>query len=150
MTLNTTPTHTTETDPGVVGNSRLTATVGVVLLIALLIEGITIFDVNSMFALHAFVGLFLLPVALLKMGSTAYRFVKYYGGDPAYRQKGAPHPILRFLGPLVVLSTVAVLGTGVTLLIFAPDNSDTLVPVHQASFIVWVSVKTIHVLGHIL
>ena len=29
-------------------------------------------------------------------------------------------------------------------------NADTLVTFHQASFIVWVSVTTIHVLGHIL
>jgi len=137
-------------EQGVVGNSRLTATVGAVLFIALLVEGVTILDVNQMFALHAFVGLFLLPVSVLKMCSTGFRFVKYYGGDPAYRRKGPPHPILRILGPIVVLSTLAVLGTGVALLIVGPNNADTLVTVHQASFIVWVSVTTIHVLGHII
>lgn len=137
-------------DPGVVGNSRLTATVGVVLFVALLVEGITILDVNSMFAVHAFVGLFLVPVSLLKMVSTGYRFIKYYRGEPAYREKGPPHPVLRVLGPVVVLSTIAVLATGVTLLAVGPKNSDTLVTVHQASFIVWVSATTIHVLGHII
>jgi len=130
-------------DNGVVGNSRLTASVGAVLLIALL------FDVNSMFALHAFVGMMLIPVAVLKICSTGYRLMQYYRGDPAYRQKGPPHVILRILGPLVVVSTVCLLGTGATLLAVGPANSDTLVTVHQASFIVWVSVTTIHVIGHI-
>ncbi|MEY2400426.1 MAG: hypothetical protein QOJ08_537, partial [Ilumatobacteraceae bacterium] len=136
-------------DNGVVGNSRLTASVGAVLLIALLVEGVTVFDVNSMFALHAFVGMTLIPVAVLKMCSTGYRFMKYYRGDPVYRQKGPPHVILRILGPLVVVSTICLLGTGATLLAVGPANSDTLVTLHQASFIVWVSVTTIHVVGHI-
>ncbi len=141
---------TAQDDHGVVGNSRLTATVGSILLIALAVEGVTVFDVNGMFAVHAFVGMFLVPVALLKLGSTGYRFVKYYRGDEAYSRKGPPHPVLRVLGPLVVLSTVALLGTGVWLLARSPANSDTIVTLHQASFIVWVSVMTVHVLGHIV
>ncbi|MEY2581624.1 MAG: hypothetical protein QOE09_1473 [Ilumatobacteraceae bacterium] len=132
-----------------VGNSRLTASVGAVLLIALLVEAVTLFDVNSMFALHAFVGMMLIPVAVLKTSSTGYRFIKYYRGDPAYRQKGPPHVILRIVGPLVVVSTICLLGTGAALLAVGPANADTLVTVHQASFIVWVSVTTIHVVGHI-
>ncbi len=139
-------------DDGVIANSRLTASIGALLFVALLIEGITILDVNQMFALHAFIGLFLIPVSVLKMGSTGYRFVKYYRKDPAYRLKGPPHPILRIIGPIVIVSTISVLGTGVALLSIGPNNSnsDTLVTFHQASFIVWVSVTTIHVLGHII
>ena len=105
---------------GVVANSRLTATVGAILFVALAVEGVTIYDVQAMFVLHAFVGLFLVPVALLKLCTTGYRFVKYYGHDPAYRRKGPPHPILRILAPLVVASTVALLGTGVALLAVGP------------------------------
>ncbi|HZX54517.1 MAG TPA: hypothetical protein VFE86_07540 [Ilumatobacteraceae bacterium] len=138
------------TGGGVVANSRLTASAGMILLVALAVEGITLFDVNTMFALHAFVGLLLVPVALLKMCTTAYRFVKYYTRDQAYRRKGPPHPILRIIGPVVVISTVALLGTGVVLLAKGPRNSGTLVSLHQASFIVWVSATTIHVLGHIV
>ena len=77
-------------DTGVVANSRLTASIGAVLLFALLVEGFTVIDVNGMFALHAFVGMLLIPVAVLKLGSTGYRFWKYYSGDPAYRRKGPP------------------------------------------------------------
>ncbi len=137
-------------DTGVVANSRLTASIGAVLLFALLVEGFTVIDVNGMFALHAFVGMLLIPVAVLKLGSTGYRFWKYYSGDPAYRRKGPPHIILRATAPLVVISTIALLATGAALLVVGPNNADTLVTVHQASFIVWVSVTTIHVLGHIV
>ncbi len=137
-------------DPGVVANSRLTASVGAILLVALFIEGITVLDVNGMFALHAFVGMLLIPVAVLKLCSTGYRFWKYYTGDPAYRRKGPPHIILRVTAPVVVVSTIALLGTGAALLAVGPNNADTLVTLHQASFVVWVSVTTIHVLGHIV
>ncbi len=137
-------------DPGVVANSRLTASVGAILIVALFIEGITVLDVNGMFALHAFVGMLLIPVAVLKLCSTGYRFWKYYTGDPAYRRKGPPHIILRVTAPVVVISTIALLGTGAALLAVGPNNADTLVTFHQASFAVWVSVTTIHVLGHIV
>ncbi|HEY4610318.1 MAG TPA: hypothetical protein VIH06_13975 [Ilumatobacteraceae bacterium] len=145
-----TTTTTQRTASGVVANSRLTASVGMVLLLALAVEGVTLFDVNTMFALHAFVSLLLVPVAILKVGTTAYRFVRYYTGDGSYRSKGPPHPVLRILGPLVVVSTLALLGTGVALLAKGPRNSGPLVTWHQASFIAWVSVTTIHVLGHIV
>ena len=137
-------------DTGVVGNSRLTASVGAILLVALLVEGFTVIDVNGMFALHAFIGMLLIPVAVLKLCSTGYRFWKYYAGDAAYRRKGPPHIILRVTAPLVVISTIALLATGAALLAVGPKNADTLVTVHQASFIVWVSVTSIHVLGHIV
>ena len=137
-------------DVDVVANSRLTASIGAILLVALFVEGITVIDVNGMFALHAFVGMLLIPVAVLKLCSTGYRFWKYYTGDPAYRRKGPPHIILRLTAPVVVVSTIALLGTGAALLAVGPKSSDTLVTVHQASFIVWVSVTTIHVLGHII
>jgi hypothetical protein len=138
------------TDVGVIANSRLTAAVGAVILGATAVEAFTLFDVRAMFALHAFVGMLLIPVALLKMSTTGYRFVKYYRRAPACVRRGPPHPILRIIGPFVVLSTIALLGTGALLLVVGPSGSDTIVTLHQASFIVWVSVTTVHVLGHIV
>ncbi len=138
------------TDVGVIANSRLTAAVGAVILVATAVEAFTVFDVRSMFALHAFVGMLLIPIALLKMCTTGYRFVNYYRRVPAYVRKGPPHPVLRIIAPFVVLSTIALLGTGALLLAVGPSGSDTIVTLHQASFIVWVSVTTVHVLGHIV
>jgi len=131
-------------------NSRLTATVGTVLLVALLVEGVTVFDVNGMFVVHAFVGLFLVPVAVLKLGSTAYRFVKYYRGAPAYRRRGPPHPILAIIAPLVVLSTMALLGSGIALLPRTRRARTAWSPSTRRASIVWVSLMTVHVLAHIV
>ncbi len=48
-----------------------------------------------------------------------------------------------------MLTTVALFGTGVALL-FAGPPSETLVFSHKLSFIVWVALMTLHVLGHLL
>jgi hypothetical protein len=53
------------------------------------------------------------------------------------------------LGPLVVLSTIAVLGTGIALLV-DEGSSDTWITLHQASFIVWICLTGVHFLGHIV
>jgi hypothetical protein len=137
-------------DEGVEGNSRLTSTNGVLLLVMLAVEGVTILDVRGMLTLHIFLGAMLIPPVLLKSASTLYRFVKYYRGNQPYVRKGPPHIILRVLGPLVVLTSLALLGTGVALLAVTPDENSTLLTLHQASFIAWVVVTTVHVLGHVV
>jgi hypothetical protein len=93
----------------------------------------------------------LVTAVLLKIGSTGYRFVRYYTGSPAYRQKGPPRPLLRVLGPVVVLSTVAVLASGIALLAFTRGSStaDLLLQIHKASFIVWFAAMAVHVLTYV-
>lgn len=132
---------------GAEGNARLTALTGLVLTALLIIEGVTILDVRGLLTLHMFVGLMLIPPVLLKMATTTYRFGSYYAHRSAYVHRGPPHVILRAIGPLVVLSTLAVLGTGVWLLAIG-HNDDSVLTLHQASFIVWVALMTLHFLGH--
>lgn len=105
----------TPTDRGVEGNSRLTASAAVVLLVLLAAEGATLLSIRSLLGPHVFLGFLVIPPVALKISSTVYRFARYYTGDPAYRRKGAPHPVLRLLGPVVILTTVALLSTGVAL-----------------------------------
>jgi hypothetical protein len=100
-----------------------------------------------MITLHMFLGLMLIPPVLLKCGSTVYRFGSYYAGRPAYVERGAPHIVLRAVGPLVVLSSLSLLGTGLWLLLVGHD--DAVLTLHQGSFIAWVGLMTIHFLGHI-
>jgi hypothetical protein len=135
-------------DDGVEANSRLTGVVGALLLVALAVEGVTVPDVTGMLGLHVFVGLFVIPVVCLKLGTTGYRFFHYYRGAAAYRRKGPPHPILRVTSPLVVLTTVSLLGTGVLMLVLGPNRSDLVLTLHQGSFVAWFVFTTIHVLGH--
>jgi hypothetical protein len=134
---------------GVEGNSRLTAATGIVLLGLLAVEGVTILSVRQMITLHIYVGLLLLGPVLLKSGSTMYRFMRYYRGAPAYRRKGPPHPLLRVLGPLVILSSLALLGTGVALIFVGTNGSGVLLTAHQTCFWIWVVLMTVHVLGHL-
>ena len=103
--------------PGVEGNTRLTSATGMVLLVLLAVEGVTILSVRQMITLHIVVGVLLLGPVLLKTGSTMYRFTRYYTGAASYRRKGPPHPLLRVLGPLVILSSLALLGTGIALIV---------------------------------
>jgi hypothetical protein len=99
---------------------------------------------------HIFIGIALIGPLVLKTGSTVYRFLRYYGGDAAYVSKGPPHIILRMLGPLVILSSLIVVGTGLGLLAVRPGDGGLLLLAHKASFIVWVGATSIHVLGHLL
>ena len=132
------------------GNRRLTALTALALLVLLATEGVTIVFLRPLIAVHLFVGLLLIPPVALKLASTGYRFVRYYTGSAAYRAKGAPAALLRVSAPLVVASTLAVLGSGVWLLLAGPDSRDAVLPVHKVSFIVWFAVTTLHVLGHVL
>jgi hypothetical protein len=96
-----------------------------------------------------FIGLLLIPPIALKMASTGYRFARYYTDDEPYVRKGPPPIFLRVLAPGVVLTTLAVFGTGVALL-FAGPPSNTLIFAHKLSFIAWVALMGLHVLGHLL
>jgi hypothetical protein len=138
------------THDGVESNARLTGAVGAVLLVSLAIEGVTVPSVRQMFALHVFVGLFVIPVVCLKLATTGYRFFHYYRGTAAYRDKGPPNVVLRITAPLVIASTIAVLGTGVVTLAVGPRHSDAWLTAHQASVIAWIALTAVHVLGHAL
>ncbi len=130
-------------------NSRLTAMMGSLLLVMLAVEGVTVLNVRGMLSLHVFVGVALIAPVVVKIGSTAYRFARYYSHDPAYVTSGPPPPLLRLLGPLVIASTVTLLGSGVGLIIVGHHN-DLLLNLHKASLVVWTVVTGVHVLGHLL
>jgi len=133
---------------GVAGNERLTAWTGVVLLIGFAVEGITVLRIGPLLTLHFFVGLLIIGPVLLKIASTGYRIARYYAGSAPYVRRGPPALYLRLLGPLVIATSVAVLGTGVTLGIVGPDHGSWLF-LHKASFILWLGVMALHVLAHI-
>jgi hypothetical protein len=136
-------------DGGVVGNERLTAATGILLVALLAVIGVTILRLRPLISVHLFVGLVLIPVVCLKLASTGYRFLRYYTSDPVYRKRGAPPILLRVSAPIVVAMSLAVLATGVALLFFGPESSGTLRLLHKVSFIVWAAFMALHVLGHL-
>ena len=134
---------------GVKSNARLTASNAAVLLVLLAAEGVTILRVRELVTPHVFIGMLLIPPVLVKIGSTGYRFVRYYIGSPAYRRKGPPSVLLRLLGPVVVILTGVVLASGVALLLADRSWSAQLLLVHKASFVLWFFAMIVHVLGHL-
>ena len=136
-------------DDGAEGNARLTAALASVLVVLLAAEGVTILQIRPLLTPHVFIGMLLVPPALLKVGSTTYRFIRYYGGAPAYRRKGPPPVLLRLLGPFVVVLTLVVLGSGIALLLVAEPARRPMLFLHKASFVLWFGAMTIHVLGHL-
>lgn len=135
---------------GVEGNARLTGSTAAVVFVLLAVEGFTVLRVRALLSLHVFIGMLLVPPVLLKIGSTSYRFVRYYLGSPAYRRKGSPPLALRLLGPFVVVLTLVVFGSGIALLLVKPSSRPVLLLLHKASFILWLGAMAIHVLGHLM
>ena len=129
------------------GNERLTAMTGAVLLVLLGAEGITIAEIHQLLTVHFFIGMLLVGPVLLKMGSTGYRFIRYYTGSPEYVRKGPPALLLRLLGPVVMLTSISVVGSGVALALAGPGPSLWLF-VHKASFVLWFAAMTVHVIWY--
>jgi hypothetical protein len=135
---------------GTSGNEQLTAVAGVLLLVLFAALGITIIRIGQLLWWHLFLGVLLVGPVALKLGSTSYRFTRYYTANPAYRRKGPPHPLMRVLGPVVVLTTVAVFFTGLLLLVDGPSASGTLRLLHKVTFFMWLAAVGLHVLGHLV
>jgi len=133
---------------GVDGNERLTAATGAVLVVLLAALGLTILSIQSLIWWHFLLGMLLIPPVLLKLASTGWRFIRYYGGAPEYVRRGPPLLPLRLMAPLLVAATLAVFATGVALLVVGPRGG-LLVGLHKASFIVWFGVTAVHVLAHL-
>lgn len=134
---------------GTDGNEQLTALAGVILLVLFAVLGITILRIGQLLWLHLFLGVLLVGPVALKLGSTGYRFMRYYTSHPAYTRKGPPPPLMRTLGPVVILSTVAVFFTGLLLLLDGPGASNNLRELHKLSFFAWLAAVGVHVLYHL-
>jgi hypothetical protein len=130
------------------GNARLTATSAVVLLVLLAAEGATIPIIRQALTWHVLIGLALVPPVLLKLGSVGWRFLRYYRRHPDYVAQGPPHPLLRFLvGPVVVVTTIALFASGIELAVAHPHGGIVL-GLHKVSFVIWFGAMSLHVLAH--
>ncbi|HUZ86734.1 MAG TPA: hypothetical protein VNF26_07240 [Candidatus Baltobacterales bacterium] len=131
------------------GNGRLTALTGALLFVLLAGLGITILSIRALLPEHFLIAFLVIPPLGLKVASTGYRFMRYYTGDARYRQAGPPAPLLRFLAPFVVLSTVAVFVTGLELWFFGIRFGSIWIEAHKLSFIAWLPITGVHVLAHL-
>jgi len=145
---------------GPAGNAVLTAWTGLVLLVLGVAELLTLINIRGLISWHVAVGALLIPPALAKTASTGWRIVRYYRASPAYAEAGPPPLPLRLLGPVVVVSTLAVLATGVALVVLGQDDSRQAlvtalglrvdwITLHQAAFAVWATATGLHLLTRI-
>jgi hypothetical protein len=124
--------------------------VAAVLLLLLAIETATLLQLRLLLSVHAFVGMLLIPVVALKLGSSGWRMLRYYLRGEEYVRRGPPQVMLRVLiAPVLVLSTLVLFATGVALLALGQTDG-TVVGLHKASFIVWIGAAGFHVLAHAL
>jgi hypothetical protein len=134
-------------NPG--GNEQLTAFAGILLIVFLAVEGATLLNLGALLTVHAFIGMFLLPIVALKLGSTGWRMARYYLGAEEYVRRGPPaFPLRVVVAPAVVASTLVLFGTGVYLLA-VHETQGTAVGLHKASFVVWLVATSIHVLARL-
>jgi hypothetical protein len=136
---------------GAEGNGRLTAMTGAVLLILLLVECYTILQIGRLITLHVFLGMLLLGPVAIKAGSVLYRFVRYYTGSEPYRRKGPPALLLRVIGPVIMLLTACVFGSGIMVAVIGPSYGPPTgwLLVHRLSFFAWIVFIVIHVIAHL-
>jgi hypothetical protein len=129
------------------GNARLTAITGAVLLVLFGAEVITTLLMGSLFGLHFFLGMVLIGPVCLKIGSTMWRFCRYYLGSQPYVRRGPPPTMQRVLGPALVLTSAGVLGTGVLLAFTGAGGSWG--KLHQYFFYLWLIVVIVHVVHYL-
>lgn len=142
---------------GPAGNARLTAWTGLVLLVGFAVEGVTLVAMHQLISVHILVGALLVPPVLLKTATTGWRIVRYYLSAPTYKAAGPPPLVLRLVGPLVIVFTVAALASGLWLVVTGPEGRRPTVTVvgfgiswltvHQSFVIAWFVATTVHVLG---
>ena len=132
---------------GTEGNERLTAMTGAVLLALFAAEGVTI-AVRAPPADAAFLrrdagdraGAAEDLVDRLPVRALLRRRIPYV-------RKGPPAPLLRLLGPVVVLTSCGVIGSGIMLAFAGPGPGPWLF-LHKALFVLWFGAMTIHVLAY--
>jgi hypothetical protein len=138
-----------EDRPGVVGNERLTALAGAVLLVLIVVELVTVANLRAGLSVHVLIGVLLAGPLAVKLGSTGYRFLCYYTRSPAYVRKGPPHLPLRVLAPPLLATTLVVIGSGIGLVVTGPLHPGPLLLVHGMSTLLWLPLIAIHVFAYL-
>src|SRR6266566_9937698 len=132
----------------VAGNERMTALAGAVLLVLILVEFVSAAILRTLLTIHVFVGVLLVGPLFVKLGSTFWRFLRYYTGSPAFVRRGPPHLALRLMAPLLIATTLVVIGSGIGLVVTGPHSAGRLLPLHGFSVLVWLPLIAIHVFAH--
>jgi len=132
------------------GNERLTAAVGLALLVLTGVELLTLLlGLQDFLSWHVFVGFVLIPPLALKLASTGWRFMSYYTRNDAYRLKGPPHLAMRLLAPVLVAATIFLFGSGVALGVVHGRALTLARNIHGPAALAWTILLGIHALVYL-
>jgi hypothetical protein len=121
---------------GMIGNERLTALAGAILLVLIVVELATTASLRTLLSLHVVVGVLLAGPLTLKLASTGYRFVRSYTRASAYVERGPPRLPLRLLAPVLVVTTIVLIGSGIVLVLVGPSQEGVLLRLHARSTLI--------------
>jgi hypothetical protein len=128
------------------GNERLTAAIGLLVLVPIALEvGTILLGVHTFMSVHVFVGLALIPPVLLKLASTGWRFARYYTRSRAYMLEGPPQIAMRLLAPLFVAATVVLFASGVAMGLLHGHALDVARRLHGPASVIWLGLLGVHV-----
>lgn len=131
-------------------NARLTGTAGIVVLILLIAELVTVvLGAASVLSLHVAIGLILVPPVLVKLASTTWRMVNYYVGAAAYTHRGPPPTLARILGPILSLAIVLVVISGIALILGPSSIHHSALQVHKVTFYLALLLIVVHLAMHL-
>jgi hypothetical protein len=134
---------------GAEANARLTAATGLILLVVLVAKIVTVLlRPRTVLTLHVVIGLVLVPLVVLKLVSTIWRMVSYYQGTREYRIKEPPSPMIRVLGPVLGILTIALLASGIVLVTGPRSAYGVALLVHKKIFYCWLMAFALHVVAH--
>jgi hypothetical protein len=120
-----------------------------VLLVLTLAELVTVFlNPRKVLTVHDTIGLVLVPIVALKLGSASWRMVGYYIRRKGYRELGPPAWFFRILGPIIGILTIALLASGVLLVIGPASLHGGALLAHKVSFYMWLIAVIAHAAPH--
>lgn len=139
----------------ILARRRLIAQLGLVLVALVGAEVLTIpFLSAGLVPLHIGLGLGAIPAVAVKLVAAAGRAVRYYRGDAEERAEGAPDDLMRVTAVVLVLSTVALFGSGVVLWLLELGVGTRLLAgpawilIHELSFIAFGFAALVHALNY--
>ena len=107
-------------------------------------------DISSLLTVHAFVGVLLIPIVAVKLGSTGWRMLRYYLGADEYVRRGPPHLVLRAIVAPVIVGRRSSSSGAASACSGWGSAEGALVGLHKASFLVWFGAAALHVLPRIV
>jgi hypothetical protein len=127
----------------VAGNLILTSHAGLVILFFLVLLYFTGLEFSPLRGVHFGLGFALIPILLVKLGSTGWRAVNYYFDRDPYRAAGPPWLLPRIMALPLTLFAVSATISGVVLWAQGTDRG-TWATVHIYSVIALAVVVVVH------